>query len=182
MHITEFDIKGPKIIEPQVFVDERGFFTERFQVERFKKFGIEEHFMQDNFSRSDYGVLRGLHLQHTPAQTKLVTCMRGTIQDVIVDLRKNSPTYGQHISIQLDDKKPLWLYVPKGFAHGFCVLSKEGADVMYKVDAPYNAKGEIGIHWNDPSLNIKWSIQEPKLSPKDKQNLSLSDAIQVLVK
>lgn len=167
MKVTEFEIHGPKLIEPQVFIDERGFFTERFQAERFRNVGVLESFIQDNFSRSTYGVLRGLHLQHTPAQTKLVTCLRGCIQDVIVDMRKNSPTYGRHMSVELNDQTPQWLYVPKGFAHGFCVLSQEGADVMYKVDAPYNAQGELGIRWDDPALNIQWAIQKPLLSPKD---------------
>ncbi len=175
LQIQQFKIEGPLLIQPQVFKDERGFFTERFQEERFAKHGLDVQFIQDNFSRSTYGVLRGLHFQYDPPQSKLVTCTRGLIQDVIVDVRKNSPSFGKYVEVELSGDDPKWFFIPAGFAHGFCVLSSEGADLLYKVDTHYNPKGEVALKWNDSDLNIPWKISKPSLSPKDEQGLALKE-------
>ncbi|MBV2168836.1 MAG: dTDP-4-dehydrorhamnose 3,5-epimerase [Bdellovibrio sp.] len=167
MEIIEFPIKGLKLIKLKAFHDDRGFFTERFNLEKFKELGLPAEFVQDNFSRSKYGVLRGLHYQTDPAQGKLVTCLNGEIFDVAVDIRKDSPTYGQHVSVTLRGDEPSWFWIPAGFAHGFCVTSKEGADVLYKVDAEYNPKTERSLYWNSPPLRINWPSIEYTLSPKD---------------
>lgn len=167
MKVTEFNIKGPKLIEPKIYADERGFFTERFKVQYSTEVGIPEVFVQDNFSRSTPRVLRGLHYQWDQPQGKLVTALRGKIFDVAVDIRKQSPTFGQHISVILDGDVPQWFWIPAGFAHGFCVIGNESADVMYKVDHLYNPKGEAGIAYNDPQLQINWPVVDALLSPKD---------------
>ena len=166
--VTEFPIRGPKLIEVATFFDSRGFFTERFQRERFQNLDLPaEDFMQDNFSRSAYRVLRGLHYQFQPAQGKLVTALNGRIHDVVVDIRRDSETFGQWLSVELDGSKPAWFWVPAGFAHGFVVTSEAGADVMYKVNASYSPSGEAGIVWNDKDLNIQWPFADPLLSGKD---------------
>ncbi len=157
----------PFLIQPRRFTDSRGFFTERFRQDVFTKLGLSHEFAQDNFSHSLPGVLRGLHYQHTPAQGKLVTCTNGAVFDVAVDLRPGSPTFGRWQGVELTAKDPLWFWIPAGFAHGFCVLGKEPADVWYKVDTPYNPDGEGGIVWNDPTLCIKWPIEAPLISPRD---------------
>lgn len=162
------------LIEPSIFKDTRGFFTERFREDKFNEIGIKTHFIQDNFSRSDFKILRGLHFQFEKPQSKLVTCTSGKILDVAVDIRKDSKTFGQSIQVILDGEKPQWFWIPVGFAHGFCVLSKEGADVLYKVDAPYNPNGEIGIMWNDPDLKINWGLSDPITSERDQKNISFS--------
>jgi dTDP-4-dehydrorhamnose 3,5-epimerase len=168
MNLTKFEIAGPALIEPKVYGDTRGFFTERYKLQYSIDLGLPE-FIQDNFSRSKARVLRGLHYQWDQPQGKLVTALRGKIFDVAVDVRKNSPSFGKHISVTLDGDKPQWLWIPPGFAHGFCVLGDEPADVMYKVDTYYNPKGEYGIVYNDPTLKINWPINEPLLSPKDQE-------------
>jgi dTDP-4-dehydrorhamnose 3,5-epimerase len=165
--LTEFHIKGPKLIEPKVHGDARGFFTERYREDLFREFGVQTHFVQDNYSRSQVKVLRGLHFQYDRPQAKLVTAAAGTILDVIVDIRVSSPTFGQSLSVELDGKRPSWFFVPAGFAHGFLVLSSEGADLMYKVDSYYNPAGESGVRWNDPTLGINWPIRDPIVSPRD---------------
>ena len=166
MNVDTISIEGLQLITLKCFGDDRGFFTERFRESFLKEFHLPP-LIQDNFSRSSYGVLRGLHFQVNPTQGKLVTCMNGTIWDVAVDIRKGSPTYGQHVHVTLDGNKPQWFWIPAGFAHGFCVLSQQGADVMYKVDNYYSPKGDGGILWNDPTLKIEWPIQIPNLSAKD---------------
>ncbi len=171
MKITTFNIAGPKHIELRTFQDERGFFVERFNYKNFGIHGLYQDFLQDNYSRSMPGVLRGLHYQTDPAQSKLVTCCAGKIFDVIVDLRKNSPTWGQSISVELSGSKPSYLWVPAGFAHGFCVLGAEPADVLYKVDTYYNPKTEGCIIWNDLQLKINWPLANPILSEKDKKGV-----------
>ena len=135
--------------------------------------------MQDNFSRSNYKVLRGLHYQTDPQQGKLVTCLNGEIFDVCVDLRKSSSTYGQHISINLRGDEPSCLWIPPGFAHGFCVLSQNGADVMYKVDSAYNPKTEGCILWNAANLGVSWPIQDPILSEKDAKGFTSYEGIEL---
>jgi len=174
LNINKFNIDGPMLIESKVFRDERGFFLERYREDLFKEIGVPANFIQDNFSRSDYKVLRGLHYQFDKPQSKLVTCTRGEVLDVAVDIRKNSKTFGESIIVILDGNNPRWLWIPPGFAHGFCVLSKEGADVMYKVDTTYNKDGESGIMWNDKDLDIKWEISDPLISVRDRSGLSFS--------
>ena len=155
------------LIEPKSFSDDRGFFLESFKISEFVSNGINIKFVQDNISHSVSGVIRGLHFQKNPkAQAKLVTTVKGEIFDVAVDIRKNSPTYGKWISEILSEKNHNLLYIPEGFAHGFCVLSKE-ADVYYKVSNEYSPKDEDGIIWNDPDLNIEWPIPKPIVSSSD---------------
>ena len=155
------------LIEPQSFSDDRGFFFESFKESDFFSNGIDKKFVQDNFSHSTNGVIRGLHFQKAPkAQAKLVTVLKGKIFDVAVDIRKNSPTYGKWVSEILSDDTHNLLYVPEGFAHGFCVISDE-ADVHYKVSNEYSQEHERSIIWNDPKLNIEWPIKKPIISNKD---------------
>jgi len=157
------------LFEPRVFGDSRGYFFESYNEKQFAEHGITIRFVQDNQSMSSYGVIRGLHFQRAPhAQTKLVRVLHGRILDVAVDLRKNSPTYGKHFSAELSSENKKQLLVPKGFAHGFSVLS-EKAEVLYKCDAFYNKESESGIIYNDASLNIDWNIPAGKeiISEKD---------------
>ena len=155
------------LIEPQSFSDDRGFFFESFKESDFFSNGICKKFVQDNFSHSTNGVIRGLHFQKAPkAQAKLVTVLKGKIFDVAVDIRKNSQTYGKRVSEILSDDTHNLLYVPEGFAHGFCVISDE-ADVHYKVSNEYSQEHERSIIWNDPKLNIEWPIKKPIISNKD---------------
>jgi dTDP-4-dehydrorhamnose 3,5-epimerase len=175
MEHKKYNIEGPILVSPKILGDSRGFFCERYRVDSFKDLGIPNTFIQDNYSRSAYGILRGLHYQWEQPQSKLVTCTRGLILDVAVDIRKSSPTFGQYVMAELNGDKPEWLWVPAGFAHGFLVISKEGADVSYKVDNLWNAKGEGGIRWDDPAIGIPWPIANPSLSDKDRLAPSLGD-------
>ena len=165
--IDETPLAGLKVVQLTVHGDERGFFVERYQKARFAEAGLPIEFVQDNHSRSAPGVLRGLHFQTQPAQSKLVGCLRGAIWDVAVDIRKDSPTFGQHFGLELSESNGRLLWVPAGFAHGFCVLSEQPADVLYKVDEFYNPESESGVLWNDPELAIQWPIQDPVLSARD---------------
>ena len=169
--ITQFDVKGPVLLKLNKYSDSRGFFTERYKDEYKKILGIETSFIQDNFSRSVKNVVRGLHMQHSPGQGKIVTCLNGEILDVIVDVRKNSPTYGKHISVSLKGDEPALFWVPGGFAHGFSVQS-DVADVLYKVDCLYNAKNELSIKWNDADLGIDWKVSTAIVSDKDNASAS----------
>lgn len=163
----KLDIPDLILIEPKVYCDERGFFLENFRESIFSANGINTKFVQDNYSHSVSGVLRGLHFQKNPmAQAKLVTAIRGEIFDVAVDIRKNSPYYGKWIGQTLSEENHRSLYIPEGFAHGFCVLSKE-ADVLYKVSQEYSPEDEKGILWNDTEINIAWPIDKPILQEKD---------------
>jgi len=163
------------LIEPKVFSDPRGFFMETYKRSEFVANGIHELFVQDNWSHSCRGTLRGLHFQRPPkAQAKLVMVMKGEVFDVAVDIRKNSPTFGRWVGMYLSDKKAQMLYIPKGFAHGFCVLSDE-ADFIYKVSDEYCRELDGGIRWNDPTIGIPWPIAEPLLSVKDTQLPLLHD-------
>lgn len=169
MEIVKTSIEGLLIIQPKVFEDERGYFMESYKESFIKENFPDIHFIQDNESRSSYGVLRGLHFQKPPfEQTKLVRVVHGEVLDVAVDLRKNSHTYGEWESVILSGENKKQLLIPKGFAHGFVVLSKE-AILSYKVDAPYKKEFESGIRFNDKSLNINWKIESKniKLSTKD---------------
>jgi dTDP-4-dehydrorhamnose 3,5-epimerase len=164
------------LVEPKVFKDERGFFMETYKMPDFVASGIKGNFVQDNHSRSTKGVLRGLHYQTPPfAQGKLVRAVRGEIFDVAVDIRKGSPTYGKWVGAILSEENKNVLYIPEGFAHGFCVLS-EIAEVIYKSTNVYSPEAETGIIWNDRDLNIDWPINEPILSAKDKKWPTLKDA------
>ncbi len=167
--IIDTPLPGLKLVQLAVHGDERGFFVERYQAERFSQSGIPVTFVQDNHSRSAPGVLRGLHFQTQPAQGKLVGCVRGSIWDVAVDIRRGSPTYGRHYSVELTDMNGKLLWIPAGFAHGFCVLGEEPADVLYKVDAFYNPQSEVGVRWDDPDLKVPWPVTLPTVSARDAQ-------------
>jgi len=177
MPFTAVSIPGLLVFEPAVFADSRGFFFESYNEKTFQAQGIDEHFVQDNQSKSEYGVVRGLHYQLNPfAQTKLVRVLVGRILDVAVDIRKKSPTYGKVFSIELSAENKKQLYIPKGFAHGFSVLS-ETAEVLYKCDNFYNKQSEGGILLDDADLNIDWQIpaNDLILSDKDKKNSRFAD-------
>ena len=163
------------LITPRVFPDDRGFFLETYKKTEFAKAGIKENLVQENHSFSKKNVLRGLHFQRSPkAQGKLVKCLRGKIFDVAVDIRKKSPTFLKWVGAELSQANGEMLYIPRGFAHGFLVLSNS-ADVIYKCTAEYSPKHESGIIWNDPQINIKWPVSRPLLSDKDKELLPSKD-------
>ena len=166
MIVTQTEIPDLLIIEPKLFGDQRGFFLETFQVERYQSCGIKGPFIQDNLSRSGRGVLRGLHLQNPNTQGKLVSVMRGRVRDVAVDVRVGSPTFGRHVAVELSEDNRRQFWVPRGFAHGFVVLS-DSADFFYKCDAPYSPADELVIRWNDPAIAIDWGIDNPTLSERD---------------
>ena len=164
------------LIVPQIFEDTRGFFLEIYKHMDFAAAGIQEHFVQDNYSRSTRGSLRGLHYQKKPkAQGKLVSCLRGTIFDVAVDIRKGSPHYGKWAGVELSEENRQMLYVPPGFAHGFQIVSKS-ADVIYKCTQEYSPTDDRGIIWNDPDIHISWPVKDPILSSKDKTHSILMNA------
>lgn len=166
MQVIDLRLSGLKWIIPRLFQDERGFFFESYRESHFAEYGIQTTFVQDNDSLSRQGTIRGLHFQSHPGQAKLVRCLQGKIWDVAVDLRPLSPTFMQWEAVELDDEKHQALFIPVGFAHGFCVLSPQ-ARVHYKVSAPYDPKVERSIRWNDPEINVQWPIQNPLLSPRD---------------
>jgi dTDP-4-dehydrorhamnose 3,5-epimerase len=166
MKVQKTSLKGVLTIEPQVFRDKRGFFTETFQQERYDSQGIGEKFVQDNVSHSIGRTLRGLHFQYPNAQAKLVQVFQGEIFDVAVDIRKGSPSFGQWEGVHLSDKNHLQLFIPEGFAHGFVVLS-DFALVNYKCSDFYSPESEGGIIWKDPDIGITWPVREPCLSEKD---------------
>lgn len=166
MNVIKTKIQDLLIIEPKVFGDDRGFFYETFQKQRYREAGIDAEFVQDNRSCSSKGVLRGLHFQKNKPQGKLVSVTDGEVFDVAVDLRPNSSTFGQYETIILTGKNKLQFYVPPGFAHGFCVLS-DTADFQYKCTDYYDPTDEGGLLWSDPDLDIVWPIIEPLLSEKD---------------
>jgi len=178
MKAIETYLKDLYIIEPDVFFDSRGYFFESYNQKKFFELNLNYKFIQDNQSKSSYGVIRGLHYQLEPyAQTKLVRVIVGKIFDVAVDIRKNSPTYGKWFGVELSDENNLQLLIPKGFAHGFSVLS-DYAIVLYKCDEFYNKESERGIIFNDPELNIDWKIPQDKIivSLKDSQLPFFQDA------
>ena len=166
MNVTPTPLEGFLLIDPRTFADDRGFFLETFQEERYREVGIRGPFVQDNHSRSRVGVLRGLHFQIRRPQAKLVTIMRGRVFDVGVDLRRHSPTFGRWFGVELSESGLRQVYVAPGFAHGFCVLS-DWADVHYKVGTPYDPSDEGGLVWNDPDVGIQWPIEAPQLAPRD---------------
>ncbi|HEY8665724.1 MAG TPA: dTDP-4-dehydrorhamnose 3,5-epimerase [Tepidisphaeraceae bacterium] len=182
MKVVATEITGLLLVELDLFGDARGFFVERYQEARFREHGIAARFLQDNHSRSAPGVLRGLHYQSNPAQGKLVGVLRGRIWDVAVDIRSDSPTFGQHFGVELSDMNTRLIWIPPGFAHGFCVLGDEPADVLYKVDAPYTPANEGGIAWNDPDFAISWPIANPTISGRDQKQKSFTEYRQNPVK
>jgi dTDP-4-dehydrorhamnose 3,5-epimerase len=169
---TQLD--GVILIEPEVHGDERGFLLETFREDGWGELGIEVEFVQENHSRSARGSLRGLHFQTSPGQAKLVRCLRGRIWDVAVDLRRDSPTHLQWEAHELDDERHRQLFVPAGFAHGFCVLSEE-ADVAYKLSSYYDPATEAGIAWDDPEVGVEWPIDDPVLSERDRNAPHLAE-------
>lgn len=174
MQVTETGIPGLLIIKPRVFGDHRGFFLETFHSERYADKGIPGPFIQDNLSRSDRGVLRGLHYQMRYPQGKLVQVTRGAVFDVAVDIRRGSPDFGRWFGIELSESNHTQLYIPAGFAHGFCVLS-DCTDFSYKCTDFYHPEDEAGIIWNDSDIAIEWPVIDPGLSEKDRKFPQLSD-------
>jgi len=178
MNIIETPLPGVIILEPKVFGDQRGFFMETWSRERYCQAGINGEFVQDNMSCSTRGTLRGLHFQHPQGQGKLVQALAGAIFDVVVDIRVNSPSFGQWFGTELNAETRKQLYIPPGFAHGFCVLS-ETALFSYKCTDYYSPQNEGGIQWNDPDIGIDWPLEgQPILSDRDQQHCSLSDVPQ----
>ena len=166
MEIINLSLPGLKLIRLNVFDDDRGFFKECYRKPRYADYGIECEFVQDNISYSKKDVIRGMHFQSDPGQAKLVSVLQGKIYDVVVDIRPDSPYFGKWEGVYLEADKHEQLYVPIGFAHGFCVLS-ESALVQYKVSAVYDPQTERSLRWNDPDLNISWPVSDPTLSPRD---------------
>lgn len=161
-------IEGVYLVKPKIFGDNRGFFMETYKESEFLANGIDVKFIQDNHSKSTKNVLRGLHYQAKPyAQAKLVRCIKGKIFDVVVDLRRDSKTFGKYLKVELSEEKRNMLFVPKGFAHGFAVLSDE-AEILYKTDTEYSPSHDRGLLWNDEEINVDWGIDSPILSEKDK--------------
>lgn len=166
MEVVELPLAGLKLVKPRVFADSRGFFLETYQANRYAEAGVDCTFVQDNHSRSVKGTLRGLHFQSHPGQAKLIRVGQGRIYDVAVDIRPSSPTFGQWQGVYLDGETHHQLFIPVGFAHGFCVVS-EIADVLYKASANYDAATECTIRWNDPEIGVEWPIDSPILSARD---------------
>ena len=166
MNVIETEIASVLIFEPKVFGDSRGFFFEVFRASDYAKYGLSDAFVQDNMSRSSSGVLRGLHLQNPRAQGKLVTVLRGCVLDVAVDVRVGSPTFAKHVAVELSEDNRRQFWIPRGFAHGFVVLS-DSADFFYKCDEVYSPSEEITVRWNDPTIGIAWGIENPSLSLRD---------------
>jgi dTDP-4-dehydrorhamnose 3,5-epimerase len=178
MNIQECKLSGVRLINPVVHCDKRGFFLESFSAREFENAGVPCNFIQDNHSLSvESGVVRGLHFQKPPfEQSKLIRVIQGSILDVIVDCRKNSPTFGQWDSFELSAENYAMLYIPAGFAHGFCTLLPN-TEVLYKVDNYYSKPHDSGIRWNDPSIGIEWPVDSPILSEKDKTLPLLNDSV-----
>lgn len=169
MNVIETSLPGVLIIEPKVFGDERGFFLETFQAERYREIGIDYSFVQDNQSRSQGGVLRGLHLQKTHPQGKLISCYRGAVFDVVVDVNPTSNTFGQYVSVEINESNHKQVWIPPGYAHGFYVLT-DVADFYYKCTDYYHPEDESGLIWNDPDVAINWPFDKPpQLSDKDQK-------------
>jgi dTDP-4-dehydrorhamnose 3,5-epimerase len=166
MNVVQTSLPNILIIEPKIFGDQRGFFYEGFRSDRYTSHGITGPFIQDNLSRSAGGVIRGLHFQNPRAQGKLVSVLRGRVLDVAVDVRRGSPTFGQHVAVELSDQNHRQLWIPRGFAHGFLVLS-DFAYFFYKCDEYYSPADEVVVRWNDPALGIDWGIDAPTLSARD---------------
>ena len=176
MKVSETSLPGVLLIEPNVLGDSRGYFMEVWNAARFREAGLDLQFVQDNQSRSARGVLRGLHYQEPNPQGKLVRCSRGALFDVAVDIRRGSPQFGRWFGAELSEDNHQMLWIPPGFAHGFCPLS-DIADLSYKCTAFYDAVADRAIHWNDPEIGITWPIATPILSTKDATAPRLRDAV-----
>jgi dTDP-4-dehydrorhamnose 3,5-epimerase len=174
MRVQQTAIDGVLLIEPEVFDDDRGFFLELYQNGRYACEGIRSVFVQDNLSHSTRGALRGLHFQSKKPQGKLVTVLRGSVLDVVVDIRLGSPSFGHHVAIELNGETHRQLWVPRGLAHGFLTLS-DSAEFFYKCDEQYNPADEVVLRWNDPQLAIEWGCQSPILSARDRAGRMLSE-------
>ena len=175
MKVIETALPGALVLEPQVFGDARGFFYESYNEAKYRDAGIDRRFVQSNVSRSAKGVLRGLHYQWPNPQGKLVSVLEGEVYDVAVDIRQGSPKFGQSVGVMLTAENHRHFWVPEGFAHGFCVLS-DFATFSYQCTAPYDAKTDAGIRWNDAALGIDWPVSDPLLSDKDRITPFLHDA------
>ena len=175
MNVVETALPGVRVIEPKVFRDDRGHFVESFQAERYAKAGVGTAFVQDNWSRSKKGTLRGLHFQNPRAQGKLVMVTRGAVFDVAVDIRKSSPTFGKWFGTELNETNCKQMWIPTGFAHGFLVLS-DVADFLYKCTDVYVPEADASLLWNDPELAIAWPVKDPLLSKKDAAAPKLRDS------
>ena len=176
MKVIKTSLEGVLVIEPDLFKDDRGFFLENYQEERYRKVGITESFVQENHSRSSKNVLRGLHFTKNKPQSQILTVMRGKIFDVVVDIRKDSETFGQWFGTELSDDSVRQVYMPHGFAHGFYVLS-EYADLHYKVTQPYDSNDEGGLRWNDPDVAINWGVDSPIISKRDENHPLLKELL-----
>lgn len=173
MNVTKTALPGVLIIEPRVFGDQRGWFFESYHERRYAEAGLPSRFVQDNHSRSAPGTVRGLHYQVKRGQGKLVRCVRGMIFDVAVDIRRGSPTFGKWLGVELSEDNKRQLYIPPGFAHGFCV-PQELSEVEYKCTDFYVPEDESGVIWNDPTIGIKWAVADPIISEKDSRYLPLA--------
>ncbi len=174
MKVTKTHLPGVLLITPKVFGDQRGFFMETWEQQRYARIGLPAQFVQDNLSFSEYGVLRGLHFQNPHAQGKLVSVLQGSVFDVAVDIRQGSPYFGQWVGVTLSADNKQQLYVPEGFAHGFCVTSKN-ALFSYKCTDFYYPEGEGSVIWNDPDIGIEWPVDNPSLAAKDQAGVKLKD-------
>jgi dTDP-4-dehydrorhamnose 3,5-epimerase len=174
LKVTETSLPGVILVEPRVFGDSRGYFFESFHAARYAEAGIPNHFVQDNLSRSVKGTLRGLHFQDPHPQGKLVYCVRGAVFDVAVDIRQGSATFGAWFGAELSEENHRQMWVPPGFAHGFCVLS-ESADFFYKCTDLYHPEHDRGVAWDDPDIGVKWPMESPILSEKDRRLPRLRD-------
>ncbi len=182
MNVDKTDFEGLLIITPQIFKDKRGYFFETYHLKRYTKSGVVSRFVQDNESMSMVGTIRGMHLQTGNfAQGKLVRVVRGKIFDVAVDLRLNSPTFGKYFSIELDDIEYKQLFIPPGFAHGFAAL-EDNTILNYKCTEYYNPESEITLLWDDPTVGIKWPIDNPVISDKDRQGKTLNEIKEILLR
>jgi dTDP-4-dehydrorhamnose 3,5-epimerase len=179
MQVVDLPLPGLKLLKPDVFRDGRGYFLESYRRERLAELGIDCEFVQDNHSHSGKDILRGLHFQTTPGQAKLLRVASGRIWDVAVDIRPESATFGRWHGVYLDAETHEQLFLPVGFAHGFCVIS-DFADVLYKVSSPYQAATERAIAWNDPELGIDWPVKAPVLSARDQQAASFAELKQTI--
>ncbi len=180
MKVVNRQLDGLVVFENRQFSDERGHFEEVFQRAKFQEGAPGVQFVQANHSRSKPGVVRGLHYQVNPTQGKLIGVLRGRIWDVALDVRRSSPTFGQHFGLELNDKNGLMLWIPAGFAHGFCALGEEDSDIVYFVDNYYSPAGEGGVVWNDPDLKIPWPLERrPIVSVRDQSMMTWSEFLQL---
>lgn len=169
-------LDGVCFVERRAFPDERGFFTELYRDAHFAEAGLPTHWAQDNRSRSHAGVVRGLHYTARTPQAKLISCVRGAVFDVVVDVRAGSPTFGQWVGVELDDTPGRSLFIPAGFAHGFCALQAD-SELVYKCTASYDPADDFGVLWSDPAIGISWPVSSPIVSAKDQQQPTLAQAL-----